>query len=380
MTDTGSHDFYLATTDAGLQVTFALATDEDGKPQRWQTILSVGKGEGRPLYGSESPSFSLKKLKAYVKAFKAWGKRPSVDVHHARLQALKEKDPRFLIPELSGSRAKLADLRIKGDDLQAAFDWTKAGAKVVAEGLLTFPSVEIGKVKGVGETVVGCTLTDNPFWNVPAFAMSRGRIESIDSQAGGAMVEPNENPSESNTPDVNEEESMDIKALSEQLGCEATEEAVTAALSGLQDDIKAKDAEITAMSDRHEAALTADFDRELADRVFADGRMKDEPKAREALRTVYDTDRDAFVALCDAMKPGTVPTREPEGHDAGPEPTGDDAPKAKTAQDAGNQLHALAEGLVDPDKGIDYVDAYTKVCADNPDLVEAYELGDGREA
>jgi len=253
--------FLLSVDGETLRVTMALESSDigdDPEPKVWLTVLTTGKGTGKPLSGSADLAIDDKWLARLVENKPA---RVSVDLHHAKYQAAKKKDPRFLAPELSGARAFITDWRIVGEALQGLWEFTAKGAALVRDRSFPFPSLEFTKDK-----IVGCTLTPDPYWDVPAFALSGGRITNITTaaDAGGATPEPKQNPSAPDTPVATQEETVsdEIKALASVLGVD--EDKVQATITALQADKAAADDRIVALEARIEAA-ESDKDKAQAD-------------------------------------------------------------------------------------------------------------------
>ena len=363
------------TYEGFMRVVFALAEDigEGDEPEGWQTVLSAGVIPNRPAIGGKPPRITTALMDKWIAEFDRRGREVPIDLHHATLTAAVKNDPRYLDPVLSGARAWVKGLKRVGDDLLALFKWTKDGATLIREKKFKFPSIEFDS-----KTVIGGTLTNHPAADVPAFALSQAAYEYLDAGAGGANEEPEKYPSADSQPEVMEDPmTTEITGLAAILGC--SEDEVEAKVKALHDDaetVTALAAEIAEKEARLAELADADFDRELASRVFADGRMKNDDAAKAALRTVYDADRDGFVALCAAMVPGTVPVRKAEGA-AAEEPEDKDEPQALSAEAAGNELHALATTLITND--IDYSAAYALACEQKPELLTAYEGGDGRD-
>jgi hypothetical protein len=359
-----------------IRAVFALGSADLGdgdEPEGWQTVLTAGPVRYRAALGGALPPITTKRLNGWVERFKEIGREVPIDLHHATVTAAAKNDPRFLDPALSAARGWISDLRVVGDDLQAFIKWTADGAALIREKKFRFPSIEFNR-----ETVTGATLTNQPAADVPAFVLSRAATEYLDAEAGGATTEPAKYPSAESNPEAMEEPmTTETTGLAALLG--VAEDEVEAKVKALHDDaetVTALAAELAEKEARMADLADADFDRELADRVFADGRMKNDDTAKAALRTVYDADRDGFIALCAAMVPGTVPVRKAEGADA-EEPEDKDEPKALTAEAAGNELHALATTLTTDDT--DYIAAYALACEQKPELLTAYEAGDGRD-
>lgn len=358
-------------------IALAVTAKAEGAAPSWHTVCAIGK-TAKPAIG-KALDITRALAEEWIAAFKRRGKPASFDLHHATLMAAKTGDPRWLDPALSSSRGQYLDLRLVDDEIQALIDWTKDGAQLVKEKAFRFFSVEIGKPSDTGEqTITGGTLTNNPAADVPAIAFTEAAFEYLDAEAGGATTEPTKYPSAESNPEVMEEPmTTETTGLAALLG--VAEDEVEAKVKALHDDaetVTALAAELAEKEARMADLADADFDRELADRVFADGRMKNDDTAKAALRTVYDADRDGFIALCAAMVPGTVPVRKAEGADA-EEPEDKDEPKALTAEAAGNELHALATTLTTDDT--DYSAAYALACEQKPELLTAYEAGDGRD-
>ena len=364
-----------------LRIVFALAADDLGEgdePEGWQTVLEAGKVRFRAAIGGKVPTITTGMMNKWVEAFEARGREVPIDLHHATLTAAVKNDPRYLDPALSAARGWITKIRVVGEKLQALIKWTKEGAGFVRDGKFRFPSVEFDK-----DTIIGATLTNHPAADVPALALSQAAYDYLDAGAGGATVEPAKYPSARDTHHMEDPMDTKIAALAALLGCteEEVEGKVSALKSGAETDtavalaVADRDAKIAALAADLETHRDAEFTRELAERVFKDGRMKNEDKAIAALRTVYDADRDQFLALTAAMAAGTVPVRKPTGVDAAePETTADNA---AGAIDAGDKLHALATTLVTEDT--DYSTAYALACEQKPAWVAAYETGDGRD-
>jgi len=343
--------FLLSVDGESIRVTMALEGSDigdDEAPRVWLTVLTAGQGEGKPLSGEAN----MKIDKPWLERLAASRtKRIAVDIHHAKFQAAKNKDPRFLVPELSGSRAEITDWRIVGNALQGFWEFTKAGAALVRDGLFRFPSLEFTKDK-----IVGCTLTPDPYWDVPAFVLSDGKIEPIGSHAGGSMVEPENTRAEPPNVAIKEEPMSDeIKALADRLGCEVekVDETITA-LSKRLDDTTAENAELR----KTVAGIQAD---RAVETLLRDGKITADEE--DAARELHALSADMFGKVYGAREAGSrVPVGE-VGQDA--EDTA--SAVALTQEQAGDKLDAIARDI-----GDDYAAAFAKAIEDNPDLYAIY--------
>lgn len=325
------------------------ATDAATDGAKWHTILTVGTKEGRPARGPSRVSFNRGDLQGFADAF---DREVPIDLHHATMMGKTD-------PASTAARGWIKALRVQADALQALIKWTEEGAGLVGSEAFKYFSVELGK-RGETICVTGGTLTNHPFWDLPALAATDAAIHSIGSHAGGDMVSPDQYPREPSTVTTEEETVSDekIQALSEKLGCDVgkVEETVTALAKRVEDS-----ATENAALRETVAGIQADRAVEL---LLRDGKITadEEPAARE----LHALSNDMFAKVYGNRETGSrVPVGE-VGQNA--EDTSTDA-DALTRATAGDKLDALAM-----ETGGDYAAAFAKALEDNPSLAAAYAV------
>jgi hypothetical protein len=315
---------------------------------RWHTVLTVGTKEGRPARGPSRVSFTRGDLDGFAEAF---DREVPIDLHHSTMMGKTD-------PESTKARGWIKALRVAGDALQALIKWTEEGAGLVKSEAFKYFSIELAK-RGETICVTGGTLTNHPFWDLPALAATDAAFHSIGSHAGGSIVGPANTRAEPiNVATKEKPMSDEIKALANRLGCEVdkVDETITA-LSKRLDDTTADNAELRATV----AGIQAD---RAVETLLRDGKITadEEPAARE----LHALSADMFGKVYSTRETGSrVPVGE-VGQDA--EDTTTDA--ALTQEAAADKLDEIAKGI-DSDPA-NYAAAFAQAIQDNRALYAAY--------
>ncbi len=350
----------------------------------WVDVLKVG--DYFPLFkGAERKPVSLTKgmLKEIEKNHGTYvdmlGKAPPVDVNHATLRDRNGSDTK--------KRASFPEVRVKGETLQALFNFTALGIREVLDeeawdSVSGEPGVILDKNTGkeIGLVLTGITLCTRPYLNrlgglVPdsgAIALSELTDAQPPMVGGGTSVTNKEDPK------------MDlIVRLSEVLDETITEDqalrmfkegrAAVDKVATLKEAAKEDKGEITRLSEEN-STLTAKVAREEEDRVF--GELLFEERITKASAGSYD----------DPGYQRKVYRREPQGFSedyranhakgsalpGGKTKTATDGKRKSlntepmTRSDAADRLNEIAV------KGDDYQQAFNEALRDNPDLADAY--------
>ena len=365
---------------------YLLAAEVRSGAGKWYTILTAGTGRAAPMSGGKPPTFTRQQLAGYAEQFAAMGRDVAIDVNHALLQGRTD-------PDSTAARGWIKALRVTGDKLEAAIEWTKDGAKLIADKAFRYFSVELGRyAKDAPVTVIGGTLVNRPAWDLPALTLSAAAFDDIGAGAGASTVEPPSAPAH-NVAHEEDQMSDEIKALAQKLGVTEEEVAETvAALSAQVEDLTdkladaeraAKDAEalaakvgdkdtaIQALAARLETAEQAlgdvAFERAIEQHYALAGRVLPTDEARKMLRVVFDASGAAGVKAL-AASAEKVPTGQ-RGRN-----TADDRGDALTFAAAAEKLTAGVNALM-ASAEIEYAEAFARFSADpnNAALMAAYE-------
>ena len=363
----------------------SLAAQGTGEGRRRKhVILTAGTMPGKPLGGAESPTYTVADLEGFVSEFR--GPAP-VGIHHATYRGEVSGDPRWFSPELSAARGWIVGLEVDGDALVAEIDWTEEGASLIDEGKFRFFSVELGRSHAEAPvTVIGGTLTNDPFWDLPPLDELAASIEDypIAVYAGGARGEPsnsrrphNPNGKEDTTMPTKEELQEQVAALTkerDELKAQRTGDPDVAAMAKERDELAAKLARLErqAQADR-ERRYQADLDRALSDG------LENTKEVLETARKRWDLSQETGEGYWDDFVAAHSTVRTTPTGGTGPDHSRHASPD--TAQDAGALLHEQALSLMVENEDMDYTAAFARVKRDpkNAAIVAVYELPGSKE-
>jgi len=323
----------------------------------WNTIATVGTQSGACSSGQADITITAEELAEYVDLFAVVGREVPVDVNHAHAFGETSADD-------TAARGWITALRSDDEKLEALIRWTAEGADLVRTEKFRYFSLELGPVFGesaedvVGWTITGGTLTNHPYWDLPALAASRAVRDDITAHSGGSAGEPTST-REGDTNRTSEERPMpDIKALAKRLGVD--EDKVESTYVAMATEIR----DLRQQAKDNEAATAKIAEDAFIAALYTDGCVTED---REALaRWSYQQDTEQAKALFSVK---VVPVDKPKGGTR--EDTSTDSPIDRG--DAGNRLNESAVSLMTKGDAEDYPTAFALARQQNPTWADAYE-------
>lgn len=227
----------------------------------WHVILKAGTTKGRPMSGQDGITITEDDIDKLVSTF---ARERAVGVHHATARA--KSDPRYSAPELSGARGWIKALRRVGDALEAKIEWTTEGAKLIRDKMFRYFSLEAGEEtnRATGEkefVVAGGTLTNDPFFDLPALVLAASVMADIEQENEQARTRA-EIPPVADAPGPEEEDSdmpSHLELLSEALGQTLTEDNLVAHIAAIKteaDKVTGLMAEVATLTEADAKATT----------------------------------------------------------------------------------------------------------------------------
>lgn len=371
--------------------TLAAAGKGDGK-RRWHVILTAGTMEGEPVSGlSEEEqaaggiTYTPEQLEAMVDAFD--GTPVPVGIHHATYMAWKDEDPRWMTPELSKARGWILEVAIEDNQLLALIEWTDEGAKLIDERGFLYFSIELGRKRPSSPiTVVGGTLTNEPYWDLPPLtdgriAASRSHLPIVVYAAPHGALTAGSDPKEADMPSLKELQEQVTALMTErdELKRRITEAAEppdqNARVTALE---KALETE-RARAERLERLAKAERERRqeaAISEALAAGMRNDETVLATA-RKRWDLSEDTGESFyAEFVAANTVVRIAPTGHGGSDRSTWrGDSSTPTTPEEAGDVLHERAMAILGKEPTVDYTTAYGRVLADptNAEIVALYD-------
>lgn len=343
--------------------------DKGPDDSTWQEVCSVGSRFSPYLEEDPKPiTTTPEMIDDFVRNFTA---DLPIDVEHARFEGSKH-------PEAVAARGWIKAIKRVGDRLMAAVQWVGEARDWVAEGRFKRISIEFGRGqdattgKPIGWSLVGASLTNHPFWNVPDLALSVGTITRYGAQARGSeSPQPHEYRSAPSPTNVATEEtpmSDEMKALAKRLSIREDQvEAHVLTLAERATKAEASEAKIVTLTARiselegaARASAKKDEDEAIALALKNGAIRNDEAEIGDA-RKVYALGRPTFDRL--VMSRAVVRT-EPIGTGApdrsGPAPKPEDLDR----ETAGQKIRDLCLSYQVAHPGQSYVQAFSAVRRD----------------